>query len=340
MRDVLTKTVSLGLQGAGAYGAFTWGVLDRLLDEEDLSIARLSGSSSGAVNAAVVADGYAGGGGRRGAQRALRRFWTGLAMAATFSPMRRTLLDHLVGGWTMEGSPAYHGLEMAGMLAGPVFEIPFTHNPLRILLSSLIDFDRVRASDTLPVFIAATNVRTGKGRIFPSEEITVQSLLASACLPTVFAAVEVDGESYWDGSYVANPPLAPLLDSAADDVIVVQNNPVSRSTMPRSLADISNRANEIAFNISFVRELASLKHVLAAPDEEQGTSVHASRSRLHLISGNDTLSDYRVSSKFNAELDFITHLHGRGVEAADEWLRTHAGQLGVRSTLDLERAFA
>ena len=340
MRDVLTKTVSLGLQGAGAYGAFTWGVLDRLLDEEDLSIARLSGSSSGAVNAAVLADGYAGGGGRRGAQRALRRFWTGLAMAATFSPMRRTLLDHLVGGWTMEGSPAYHGLEMAGMLAGPVFEIPFTHNPLRILLSSLIDFDRVRASDTIPLFIAATNVRTGKGRIFPSEEITVQSLLASACLPTVFAAVEVDGESYWDGSYVANPPLAPLLDSAADDVIVVQNNPVSRSTMPRSLADISNRANEIAFNISFVRELASLKHLLAAPDEEQGTSVHASRSRLHLISGNDTLSDYRVSSKFNAELDFITHLHGRGVEAADEWLRTHAGQLGVRSTLHLERTFA
>lgn len=340
MRDSKPRTASIGLQGAGAYGAFTWGVLDRLLDEEDLVIDCLTGSSSGAINAAALADGYAHGGGRRGAQQALRRFWTGLATAATFSPMRRTLLDHLVGGWTMETSPAYHGLEMAGVLAGPVFEIPFTQNPLRILLSTLIDFDRVRAADTIPVFIAATNVRTGKGRIFPREEITVQSLLASACLPTVFAAVEVEGESYWDGSYVANPPLAPMLDRGAGDVIVVQNNPISRSTMPRNMADISNRANEIAFSISFVRELAMLKHGLDALDEQEGAPAHENRSRLHLISGNDMFSEYRMSSKFNAELDFVTHLHGRGVEAADQWLRTDAGQLGVRSTLDLERAFA
>ena len=340
MRNSKARTVSVGLQGAGAYGAFTWGVLDRLLDEDDLVIDCLTGSSSGAINAAVFADGYAAGGGRRGAQRALRRFWTGLGTAAAFSPMRRTLLDRLVGGWTMETSPTYHGLEMAGVLAGPVFEIPFTQNPLRILLSGLIDFDRVRAADTVPVFIAATNVRTGQGRIFPREEITVQSLLASACLPTVFAAVEVDGESYWDGSYVANPPLAPLLDRGARDVIVVQNNPVSRSTMPRSMADISNRANEIAFNIGFLRELATLKHGLGAPDEQHGASVHASRSRLHLISGNDLFSAYRMSSKFNAEPDFISHLHARGAEAAGQWLRTSAGQLGVRSTMDLERAFA
>lgn len=340
MRDCRPRTVSVGLQGAGSYGAFTWGVLDRLLDEDDLVIDCLTGSSSGAINAAVLADGYAHGGGRHGAQQALRRFWTGLAGAAAFSPLRRTLLDHLVGGWTMECSPTYHALEVAAALAGPVFEVPFSQNPLRILLQNLIDFDRVRAADTIPVFIAATNVRTGKGRIFPREEITVQSLLASACLPTVFAAVEVEGETYWDGSFVANPPLAPLLDRGAGDVIVVQNNPVSRSTVPRSMADISNRANEIAFNISFVRELATLKHGLDAPDEQEGHAVHANRSRLHLISGNDMFSEYRMSSKFNAELDFITHLHERGVAAADDWLRTHAGQLGVRSTLELERAFA
>lgn len=339
MRDSNTRAVSVGLQGAGAYGAFTWGVLDRLLDEDDLVIDRLTGSSSGAINAAVFADGYAAGGGRRGAQQALRRFWTSLGLAAAFSPMRRTMLDRLLGGWTMECSAAYHGLEMAGVVAGPVFEMPFTQNPLRILLSSLIDFDRVRASE-IQVFIAATNVRSGKGRIFTRDEITVQSLLASACLPTVFAAVEVEGESYWDGSYVANPPLAPLLDRSAGDIIVVQNNPVSRSTMPRSIADISNRANEIAFNTSFIRELAMLNHGLGAPDEQAGDTVHASRSRIHLISGNDMLADYRISSKMNAELDFITHLHRRGLETADQWLRDNAHQLGVHSTLDLERAFA
>lgn len=325
--------VSLGLQGGGTYGAFTWGVLDRLLDEEHLVFDSLSGSSSGAVNAVVLADGYALGGGRQGAKAALRRFWTTLGQLASLSPMQRTLVDHLAGRWTMEHSPAYQLLEMAGALMGPVKEIPLTLNPLRNLLSTLVNFDRVRACEELQLFIAATNVRTGTGRIFTRGELDAQKVTASACLPTVFAAVEVDGESYWDGSYVANPPLAPLLERPARDLIVVQNNPIARAGLPRSMADISNRSNEIAFNISFVREISALQHVNGLPEEERGADMRFAPVRLHLISGVDTLGEYGISSKFNPELAFLMHLHDCGVQAAERWLLEHGDSLGQRSTL-------
>ncbi|WP_229425008.1 patatin-like phospholipase family protein [Massilia sp. Se16.2.3] len=333
------KPVSLGLQGGGTYGAFTWGVLDRLLDEEAFRFDSLSGSSSGAVNAVVLADGYAEGGDRRGAQAALRRFWTTLGTLASVSPMQRTPLDRLAGNWTMEHSPAYQMLEMLGALAGPVMETALSLNPLRNLLSSLVNFERVRHCEELELFVAATNVRTGTGRIFRRAELDVQKVLASACLPTVFAAVEVEGESYWDGSYVANPPLAPLVERPPRDLIVVQNNPVARARMPRSMADISNRSNEIAFNISFVREISTLQYVNGLPDESRGAQMAFAPMRLHLISGTDTLGSYDISSKFNPELAFLNHLHDCGVAAAESWLREHGSSVGVRSTMDTTPVF-
>lgn len=313
-----SKKICLGLQGAGTYGAYTWGVLDRLLDEERFVLDSISGSSSGAINAAVVADGYAHGGGRRGAQQALRRFWTGLGQAMMASPLQRTPLDHLAGRWTIEYSPAYHVLEMAGAFSGPVLETPISQNPLRNLLSLLIDFERVRACEELQLFVAATNVRSGAGRIFTREELDVQKIMASACLPTVFAAVEVDGETYWDGSYVANPPLAPLLQRDGADMIIVRNNPIARTQVPRSLADIGNRSDEIAFNISFQRELNALP---------QG------QPHRHLISGVELLSEYSISSKLNAEPLFLEHLHQHGYAAADAWLMQHGDAVGHTSTL-------
>ena len=340
IRTITTpRPVSLGLQGGGTYGAFTWGVLDRLLDEEAFRFDSLSGSSSGAVNAVVLADGYAHGGGRRGAQEALRRFWTTLGTLASFSPLQPTLLDRLAGNWTMERSAAYQLLEMLGALAGPVPETPFTLNPLRELLARLVNFERVRSCEELQLFIAATNVRTGTGRIFNRAELDVQKVLASACLPTVFAAVEVEGESYWDGSYVANPPLAPLLERPPRDLIVVQNNPIARARMPRSMADISNRANEIAFNISFVREIGALQSLNAIPDESRGAGIAHAAMRLHLISGTAQLGEYDISSKFNAELAFLQHLHDSGVRAAEAWLRAHGSSVGVRATMDPQPVF-
>jgi len=328
------RPVSLGLQGGGTYGAFTWGVLDRLLDEDSFAFDGISGSSSGAVNAVVLADGYALGGGRQGAQRALRRFWTTLGTLSSFSPLQPTPADRIAGRWTMERSPVYQLMEMAGAVIGPVMQLPLTLNPLRNLLQTMVNFERVRACEELQLFIAATNVRTGSGRIFKRAELDPQKVIASACLPTVFAGVEIDGETYWDGSYVANPPLAPLLDRPARDLIVVQNNPIARASLPRSLADISNRSNEIAFNISFVREMSALKNMRALPDEERGAGATHAATRLHLISGTDILADYAMSSKFNSELAFLTHLHDSGVKAAEAWLQEHGASVGMRSTFD------
>ncbi|MFP5390376.1 MAG: patatin-like phospholipase family protein [Gammaproteobacteria bacterium] len=331
--------VSLGLQGGGTYGAFTWGVLDRLLDEQRFVFDSLSGSSSGAVNAVVFADGYAHGGGRRGAQAALARFWNTLGTLATASPLQPTLLDRMLGRWTMETSPAYLLLEMVGALQGPVRQHGLTINPLRHLLATLVDFERVRTCSELELFIAATNVRTGTGKIFTRGELDAQRVVASACLPTVFAGVEVDGETYWDGSYVANPPLAPLLARPARDLIVVQNNPISRSALPRSQADISNRSNEIAFNVSFMREISALRQVHGVPDEQRGADMRFGGTRLHLISGIDAIGSYSQSSKFNAQLPFLLHLHDLGVEAADAWLRTHGHGVGSYSTLESAPVF-
>jgi NTE family protein len=296
--------VSLGLQGGGTYGAFTWGVLDRLLDEERFVFDSLSGSSSGAVNAVVFADGYAHGGGRRGAQKALSRFWNTLGTLAVASPLQPSLFDRLTGRWTMGSSPVYMLLEMAGALQGPVKQHAPTLNPLRNLLSTLVDFERVRGCDELELFIAATNVRTGTGKIFTRTELDAQRVVASACLPTVFAGVEVDGETYWDGSYVANPPLAPLLARPPRDMIVVQNNPISRREIPRSQADISNRSNEIAFNISFMREISTLRHAHGVPEEQRGAEMKFADLRLHLISGVEATAS-RASSTPNCLSCFI-----------------------------------
>jgi len=329
------KTISVALQGGGTYGAFGWGVLDRLLQEDDLVIDALSGSSAGAINAVVLADGYARGGGPEGARKALDKFWRALGTTATLSPLQRTPLDRLAPTFTMAYSPAYHLLELAGAMAGPVREGPVSFNPLRNFLSATIDFERVRDCDALQLFIAATNVRTGTGKLFRREELDVQRLIASACLPTVFAAVEVEGEMYWDGSYVANPPLAPLIQhSTAGDMVIVQNNPIARSDMPRTMADIANRANEIAFNISFVREVSALQTLAGVPDELRGAGMVPNTVRLHLVSGNDRLNDHGISAKFNAEMPFLQMLHDQGVQSAERWLDRHRGDIGVRSTLD------
>lgn len=323
------KRISLGLQGAGTYGAFTWGVLDRLLDEDDIVIDSVSGSSSGAVNAVVLADGYALGGGRAGARQALQRFWTSLGQTMSMSPLARTPMDHIAGNWTLEYSPAYHMLEAGAALHGPVLETPFSQNPLRNLLSSLVDFDRVRRCEEIQLFVAATNVRTGAGHLFTRKELDAQRIVASACLPTVFAAVVVEGETYWDGSFAANPPLAPFLELAASDVVVVQNNPVSRTQLPRSMADIGNRANEIAFNASFLREMATLQKGLGVAREDNSQNMVSGAPRVHLISGVDILAGYSISSKLNGELSFLLHLHAAGVATADAWLREHKNEIGA-----------
>lgn len=329
-----TKKISLGLQGGGAYGAFGWGVLDRLLAEERLDISAISGTSAGAVNAAVVADGYARGGGREGAREALRRFWRGLSTAATMaSPIRPTPVDYALGGGTLATSPGYQFMQlMAGMLAPPAS--PLSMNPFQPLLASLIDFERVRACEEIDLFIPATNIRSGKGRVFTRPELDASKIAASACLPYVFAPVVIDGEAYWDGSFVGNPSLSPLVMDGPTDIVIVQNNPIARPGLPMTMSDIQSRTTEIAFNVSFVREVSTIRHLSAIVDAENSDIVHGAPVRLHLISGNDGLQQLDLSSKFNTEWPFLLRLHALGVETAGRWLEENFEHVGRVSTMD------
>lgn len=334
------KKISLGLQGGGSYGAFAWGALDRLLEDGRLDIAAIGAASAGAINAVVLADGYALGGGLDGARRSLDKFWTTLGRTALMSPMRPTPLDALKGKGSIESSPGYLMLQLASATLSPGVLNPLNINPLETLLASLVDFERVRACE-LDLFVSATNLRTGRGRIFRRQELTVRHVMASACLPQVFAPVTIDGDAYWDGSFVGNPPLSPLVDEVtARDLLLIMNNPIARSDLPLSMADVHNRANEIAFNIALVREVSAIQHMAAAVDEETGARVHMGGVRLHAISAMAVLRDLSISSKFNVDMGFILHLKALGRDAAERWLREDIDGVGTASTFDPTHVYA
>ena len=335
------KKISLGLQGGGAYGAFGWGALERLLADGRLDIGAIGAASAGAINAVVLADGYALGGGREGARRSLDKFWNTLGQSALLGPMQPSPFDYLRGGGSIETSPGYLLLQLASATLAPGVLNPLNINPLSGLLSSLVDFERVRACEEIELFVAATNVRSGNGRTFRRHELTVRHVLASAALPQLFAPVAIDGESYWDGSFVGNPPLAPLVDQApARDVLVILNNPIARRELPVSMADVHNRANEIAFNIALVREFSAIEHTATAVDEEIAANVHMGAVRLHVISGTEPLRELSISSKFNTQWSFIRYLHDLGAAAAERWLQDDFAGVGIASTFDPRQIYA
>ena len=326
--------VDLALQGGGSHGAFTWGVLDRLLEEPWLMIDGISGTSAGAMNAALLVDGHAKGG-ADGAQTALENFWRRVSEAARFSPFRRGPLDVLLGRWTLNSSPAYVAMDLMSRLLSPYDLNPMGSNPLRAILAETIDFERLARAST-KLFITATNVRTGRPHVFRNNTITPDVLLASACLPTMFQAIEIDGDPYWDGGYSGNPTITPLVrECRSHDTILVQINPVEREGSPRSASDILNRLNEVSFNAVLLKELrmiAVLRHV-ADPGDSEGAQWAG--MRIHRIA-SDMLTELGASSKLNAEWEFFSLLHDEGRRSAQAFLDAHASNLGRRSTLDIE----
>ena len=326
--------VDLALQGGGSHGAFTWGVLDRLLEEPQLRIAAISGTSAGAMNAAVLADGWVEGG-AEGARAALDKYWQQVSRAAAFSLLQRSPLDRLMGRWTLDTSPAYIAMDLISRVMSPYDLNPFGLNPLRGILAECIDFSRL-ARSPIKLFVTATSVRTGRGRIFRNPEITADVLLASACLPTMFRAVEIDGEAYWDGGYAGNPTITPLIrESDAHDTILVQINPRERPDTPRSAAEILNRLNEISFNSPLMKELRMIALLRQVADPGTGEGARWAQMRTHRIA-TDVLAEFGASSKLNAEWDFVSMLRTEGRRAASEFLDAHAGDLGTRSTTDLD----
>jgi len=309
-------------------------VLDRLLEENWLSIAAISGTSAGAMNAAVLADGWTAGG-AEGAREALEQYWRRVSKAAAFSLLQRSPLDRLMGRWTLDTSPFYILTDLMSRVLSPYDLNPTGYNPLRAVLAESIDFERL-ARSPIQLFITATRVRTGRGRIFRNAEITADVLLASACLPTMFRAIDIDGEPYWDGGFAGNPTITPLVrESDAHDTILVQINPTERLEEPRTAAEILNRLNEISFNSPLMKELRMIALLRQAADPGSGEGARWAKMRTHRIK-SDMLAKFGASSKLNAEWEFVSMLRAEGRMAADAFLREHGADLGRRSTADLD----
>lgn len=324
--------IDLALQGGGAHGAFTWGVLDRLLQEEDLEIVGVSGASAGSMNAAALVSGLATGG-RDGARTLLREFWTRIGEAGAFNPLRSTPWNSMAGNWSLNDTPGYRWLQSFARMASPYQLNPFNIDPLRRIVGEMFDFDAINGNASTRLFVCATNVETGGARIFRQPAITVDSILASACLPFAHHAVEIDGVPYWDGGFTANPPLFPLVTEAeADDLIVVQLNPSNRPGTPKTPAEIDNRLNEISFNTSLVRQLKGIHFLRELA--ERGVLVPGTIPdiHLHLISDDEAMLRLDNTSKMNANLTFLRSLHGLGVGAAESWLAQNRDALGKRSS--------
>lgn len=333
------KRIDLALQGGGAHGALTWGVLERLLSDERIEISAISGTSAGAMNAVVLADGLERGG-RDGAREALEEFWKAVSQAAALSPIQRSLWDRLTSNYSLDQSPMYLLFEQLTRQFSPYQLNPMNINPLRDLVADKVDFERVNRCSAVKVFVTATNVRTGRGRTFAQPTLCVDRVMASACLPFMFQAVEIEGEAYWDGGYIGNPALYPLVDDKATrDLVVVQINPLQRDELPQTGRDIINRINEITFNASLIKELRLIDLLHELIEVEQLESERYRDIFVHLIHAYEELADLDASSKLNAEWSYLQHLRDRGWAWADRFLHAHYDDLGVRGSFDVKALF-
>ncbi len=333
------RTLNLALQGGGAPGAFTWGVLDRLLEDGRIEFDGVSGTSAGAMNAVVLADGLLRGG-RDGAREALADFWQAVAQSVPFD----TAVPTLEGDGVMP-SPAIQILLQWSRYFSPYELNPFDFNPLRDIVSERIDFPRLRQQSKIQLFIAATHAKSGRLRLFRNGELTPDAVMASACLPTLHHAVEIDGEPYWDGGYSANPAIYPLLfDCRARDVVLVLLSPlIYGGGTPRSAAEIHSRALELAFSANFLREMAMYAHARRYSTEGWLPMGRLERrlagARMHLIESQDLIGHLGTSTKLTAHLPFLQELRDLGRERAREWLDQNREDLGRRSTIELEVLF-
>ena len=332
--------LNLALQGGGAHGAFTWGVLDRLLEDGRLAIEGISGTSAGAMNAAVLAYGLARGG-NEGAREALTAFWEKVAKAAAVSPIKPSPLDRWLSVGNMDFSPSWIAFDNLTRMLSPYEFNPLNINPLRTVLCDVVDFAWLGeqcAHQVVKLFLCATNVKTSKIHVFKGREISADAVLASACLPFLFHTVEIDGEAYWDGGYMGNPPIFPLIyETASSDVLLVQINPVNIDEVPKRAHDIMDRVNEVSFNSSLMRELRTIAFVTRLIDEGRLDMERYKRLNMHAIEAEEQLAEFTVSSKLNADRGFLRWLFALGRDRAEAWLEAHVEKVGRQSSLDLQR---
>jgi NTE family protein len=333
-----SRKIALALQGGGAHGALSWGILDRLLEEPAIDCVGASGTSAGAMNAIVLADGMVRGGPDQ-ARRQLRRFWERVGAMPGFGSLLGPMTGETAARLPLEYTPAYVFWDALSRNFSPRDLNPWNYNPLRAPLEETIDFERLRGQSDFQVMVCATNVHTARRRVFTNSDISVDAVLASACLPQMFPAVEIDGASYWDGGYTGNPAMAPLMQRmpADCDFVIVRVDPVNREHAPRSVHDILDRVREIGFNSSFWLELTAVAVVLKLVDEGHLPRERFGRFRFHAIGASAEMEALAASSKLNNHRAFLEHLFTLGRNAADAWLNANLSALGQRSTVDLQK---
>ena len=326
------RKVALALQGGGSHGAFTSGVLDRLLDDTKIAIVGVTGTSAGAMNGAVLVDGLVRGGPEQ-ARAELRRYWEGVGAMPGFGSFFSNMSGEEAARTPLESIPAY--VEAVKKNLSP-YDLPASNdNPMRRLLTELIDFDRLRSQREIQLTVCATNARTARRRVFTDQDVSVEALLASACLPQLFRAVEIDGEPYWDGALTGNPALGPLLTKIQDcDLIIVRVDPVNRPEAPHSLRDIYSRTVEISHNSTFWLEMGAIAVVLRFVDE--GRSPFR-RMRFHIIEASPIMEKFPMSSKLNNYPPLLEYLFNLGRQTCDAWIAQNGDALGQRSTMDVQQ---
>ncbi len=335
------KQLDLALQGGGSHGAFTWGVLERILEDERIGIAGLCGTSAGAMNATMVAAGLQKNG-RQGAIDLLNEFWHKVSQQQLYSFLQPSLLDKMDGNGSMDKSPAFHWFEALTNVMSPYQFNPLNINPLRAILLELVDFDYLKSCDQTQLFLCATNVKTSRAKVFHLKEMSVDAVLASACIPFMFQAVEIDGEFYWDGGFMGNPPIFPLIDyTETNDILIVQINPIIIDKVPQSAVEIRDRVNELSFNASLMFEMRKVDFVQRMLQD--GLNFRSAKPlkmlHIHNINPEVEISHYTVSSKLNASLDFLLKLKEIGKRYASEWIQNNYEDIGVRSTCNVREVF-
>jgi NTE family protein len=331
------KVINLALQGGGSHGAFTWGVLDRLLEDERIAFDGVTATSAGGVNAVLLADGLSNGG-REGARNLLRTFWKKMSDTTSSSIIAPSWFDKMNPNFGLEHSPGYVMVDIISRFMSPYQLNPLDLNPMRDLLNEVVSFERVQKQQVLKLFLCATTVRTGKVAVFTNKEITADHVLASACLPFMMRAPEINGEHYWDGGFMGNPAIFPVIYGCTSaDVLLVHLTPTERPELPTNSRAILNRMQEISFNSSLMREMRAVAFVTQMIDE--GKLAGGKRMFIHLIEAEDVIRDLSGSSKMNADWKFLTHLFDIGRERTDKWLAAHFDQLGVETTVDLKARY-
>lgn len=336
----LKKKVSIALQGGGSHGAFTWGVLDRLLEDGRFEFEGFTGTSAGGMNAVAAVQGLMRNG-NQGARDELKKFWERVSEAGNSSLFNmRGPIDKMMGKFTMNHSPGYVIFDYLSRIFSPYELNPLQIDPLKEIILQNFDFEALRAYKDVKLYLCATHVATGHLRIFTLNELKAECLLASACLPTIHAAVKVDNDYYWDGGFIGNPVFFPLIyDCASPDIIYVQVSPTHRQKLPTTAREISDRLNEIGNNSTVIREMRAIHFITNLIDEGLLDKNKIKRVFMHVIKNDEGFEHFGWSSKLNTEWEFLTHLFEMGRESADQWIKEHYDDVGVKTTADLERHF-